>query len=125
MTRRLMAQPASAPLRIRAFNHVSLTVSDLKRSIDFYQGLFGMPIQARQSATSVQLRIGSGPQYIGLSTSAHVGSGSTIDHMGVGIEDFDVDRILKGLAGHDIAKSDKRGAMKVQVRTRGPEAGGA
>jgi len=46
MTRRVMAQQASAPLRIRAFNHVSLTVSDLGRSIDFYQGLFGMPIQA-------------------------------------------------------------------------------
>jgi catechol 2,3-dioxygenase-like lactoylglutathione lyase family enzyme len=123
MARRLMAQPASAPIRIRAFNHVSLTVSDLERSIEFYQGLFGMPIQARQSATSVQLRIGSGPQYIGLSASAN--AASTIDHMCVGIEEFNVDRIVKLLADHDVTRSDLRGAMKVQVRTRGPEAGGA
>src|SRR5580704_3517236 len=123
IARRLMAQPASAPIRIRAFNHVSLTVSDLERSIEFYQGLFGMPIQARQSATSVQLRIGSGPQYIGLSASAN--AASTIDHMCVGIDEFNVDRIVKLLADHDVTRSDQRGAMKVQVRTRGPEAGGA
>jgi catechol 2,3-dioxygenase-like lactoylglutathione lyase family enzyme len=123
MTRGLIAQRAGAPIRIRAFNHVSLTVSDLKRSIDFYQGLFGMPIQARQSATSVQLRIGSGPQYLGLSTGAN--AGSSIDHMCVGIEEFNVDRLLKVLAAHDVSRSDQRGALKVQVRTRGPEAGGA
>jgi catechol 2,3-dioxygenase-like lactoylglutathione lyase family enzyme len=123
MTRTLIAQPPSAPLRIRAFNHVSLVVSDLKRSIDFYQGLFGTPVQARQSATSVQLRIGSGPQYIGLSTSTT--AGSSIDHMCVGIDEFNVDRIVKLLADHHVTKSDQRGAMKVQVRTRGPEAGGA
>ena len=49
---RLMAQGASAPLKMRAFNHMTLSVSDPKRSLDFYQGLFGMPIQARQGATS-------------------------------------------------------------------------
>ncbi len=45
--------------------------------------------------------------------------------MCVGIEEFNVDRIVKLLAGHDVTRSDQRGAMKVQVRTRGPEAGGA
>jgi catechol 2,3-dioxygenase-like lactoylglutathione lyase family enzyme len=123
MTRRLMAPPAGAPISIRAFNHVSLTVSDLKRSIDFYQGLFGMPVQARQSATNVQLRIGSGPQYLGLSTSAD--AGPAIDHMCVGIEEFNVDRIVKLVADHGVTRSDHRGAMNVHVRMRGPEAGGA
>jgi catechol 2,3-dioxygenase-like lactoylglutathione lyase family enzyme len=119
---RAFAQYASSRIRVASFNHVSLNVSDLKRSTDFYQGLFGMPIQSRQGATSVQLRIGGGPQFLNLS-----GAGATpgIDHMCVGIESFDVTRVLKVLAEHGIAKSDERGAMKVQVTRRGPDEGGA
>ena len=72
---RVFAQ-ASAPIRARALNHMTLSVSDPKRTIDFYQGLFGMPIQARQGAT-VCLRIGSGPQFLAVSqTAANVPPGA-------------------------------------------------
>ena len=110
---RAFAQYASGRLRITSFNHVSLNVADLKRSTEFYQGLFGMPIQSRQGATSVQLRIGAGPQFLNLSGA---GAKPGIDHMCVGIESFDVTRVLKVLAEHGVAKSDERGAMKVQVQ---------
>ena len=59
----LTAQGAPGTLKIRAFNHMTISVSDPKRSLDFYQGLFGMPIQARQGATTL-LRVGAGPQFI-------------------------------------------------------------
>jgi catechol 2,3-dioxygenase-like lactoylglutathione lyase family enzyme len=119
---KVLAQSTAAPIRIVSFNHVSLNVSDLKRSTEFYQGLFGMPVQSRQGATSVQLRIGSGPQFLNLSGA---GASPGIDHMCVGVENFDVNRILKVLADHGVAKSDQRGAMKVQVSMRGPDEGGA
>ena len=54
---RLFAQ--AAPLRARGLNHLTLSVSDPKRTIDFYQGLFGMPIQAHQGPTTA-LRVGTG-----------------------------------------------------------------
>ena len=41
-------QTANPPIRVRGINHVTLDVSDVKRSVDFYQGLFGMPVINRQ-----------------------------------------------------------------------------
>src|SRR5260221_10376373 len=36
---KVLAQSNGAPIRVRGINHVTLTVSDLKRSTEFYQGL--------------------------------------------------------------------------------------
>ena len=43
-------QAGTAPIRVRTLSHFGLAVSDPKRSVEFYQGLFGMPVQARQGA---------------------------------------------------------------------------
>ena len=123
MAPRVIAQTGNAPIKARAFNHVNLAVSDLKRSVDFYQGLFGMPVQGRTGSTSVQLRIGSGPQHLALSSLASSSSNETgatpkIDHYCFGVEGFNVDRLVKTLADHSVTKSDERGAMKVQVSMR-------
>ena len=64
----LAAQGSTATLRIRAFNHMTLSVADPKRSIDFYQGLFGMPVAAHQGATTI-LRVGDGPQFVAISAA--------------------------------------------------------
>ena len=61
---RALAQSKPA-LAARKLSQMTLTVADLKRSIDFYQGLFGMPIQARREG-AVFLRVGTGPQYLAL-----------------------------------------------------------
>src|SRR5712692_5400853 len=75
---RVMAQPSKPIIRVQKLNHMTLFVSDPKRSLEFYQGLFGMPIQARQSSDSGLLRIGSGPQYLALAAGANRKIG--IDH---------------------------------------------
>ena len=119
---------AQAPQRlsIRGFNHVALTVSDLNRSIDFYQTLFGLQVQGRQGTATASLKIGAGPQALGLTSNPSSGNRTPrIDHMCVGIENFNVDRVLKILAGHGVPRADERGAMKVQARVRTPEVGGA
>src|SRR5215204_5386632 len=58
-------QTASASIRVRSLNHFGIAVADPKRSIDFYQGLCGMPVQARQGAATI-LRVGAGPQFLSI-----------------------------------------------------------
>jgi len=129
LARRVIAQTSGAPVRVRALNHMTFSVSDVKRSLDFYQGLFGMPIQARQGATTL-LGIGSGPQFLALS-AAGPNPTPSINHYCATVEDFNVDRMLKALADHGVSKAEGAGGglsggpMKVRVRMRGPEAGGA
>jgi catechol 2,3-dioxygenase-like lactoylglutathione lyase family enzyme len=126
---RLLAQSgAPAPIRVRAFNHMTLAVSDPKRSIAFYQELFGMPIQARQGATTL-LRIGNGPQFVAISAAGT--AAPSINHYCLAVENYDADRLMTVLAEHGVTKADASGGglsggpMKARVRMRGPESGGA
>jgi catechol 2,3-dioxygenase-like lactoylglutathione lyase family enzyme len=121
LTPRAFAQ-AKPQIPVKGFNHFTLTVSDVKRSLDFYQGLFGMPIQARQGQTII-LRIGTGPQFLGLSAAGS--NPPSISHLCMSVDNFNVDKIVALLAQHGVTKSEAGGAMKVRVRMRGPEAGGA
>ena len=59
----LLAQ--EAPLRVGGLHYVTLAVSDVGRSLTFYQSLFGMPVQARHGS-NVLLRVGDGPLFIEL-----------------------------------------------------------
>src|SRR5262249_6768272 len=88
-TRHRLAQSAVPPIRARGINHVTLSVSDVKRSVDFYQGLFGMPVVARQG-TTVSLRIGDGPPNLGVSSAGS--NPPNINHLCLGVDDFNVDR---------------------------------
>jgi catechol 2,3-dioxygenase-like lactoylglutathione lyase family enzyme len=127
VVRQAFAQASGSTLRARGLSQMTLSVSDIKRSVDFYQGLFGMPIQARQGATVI-LRMGPGPQYIALTPAT---AAPSISHLGMAIENFNVDGVLKVLAGHGVTSAEgaegglSGGPMRVRVRRRGPEAGGA
>ena len=122
---KLVTQPAPSPLRLRAFNHVTLVVSDLQRSIDFYQELFGLPVESRQGSVTVALQVGGGPQHLGLTTSPSSGDRTPrIDHLCLGLDGFDLDAVLQQLAKHGVSKSEQRGPMRVQVRMRGADLGG-
>src|SRR5262245_10767465 len=129
---RAFAQAVNSPIRVRGINHVTLSVSDVKRSVDFYQGLFGMPIISRQGMTT-NLQIGAGPQFLGIASAGS--SAPAINHLCLGVDDFNVDRITgilrqRGLTNADVAGNAGGGGLgggplRMRVRTRGPEAGGA
>jgi catechol 2,3-dioxygenase-like lactoylglutathione lyase family enzyme len=113
----LSAQSAPAPLKVRGLSQITLTVSDVTRSVRFYQDLFGMPIQARQEST-VFLRIGDGPQFLAL-RPAIAGERPSISGFGVGVEDFAMNRVVTALAPHGITRSegtDTRGMSPMTVR---------
>ncbi len=107
---------AKPTLKIRGFNHVTLVVSDLQRSIDFYQGLFGLPKERRTRTLDAGLRIGRG---VGIDlTTDRPDRTPRIDHYCYGVDGFSVDGVLKTLAAHGIQKGDEPTAMKVQLTTR-------
>ena len=117
---------------MRGINHVTLSVSDVKRSVDFYQGLFGMPVISRQGMTT-NLQIGAGPQFLGVSSAGS--NAPAINHLCLGVDDFNVDRITAVLGQRGMTKADAAGnagggglgggPMRMRVRRRGPETGGA
>ncbi len=119
--------PASAPFRSTGLSQLTLTVSDVKRSVDFYQGLFGMPIQARQGST-VFLRIGAGPKFLALRQAA-ADERPSISALGFAVEKFDVSSALKTLAAHGVMPADasatKPGPMQSLVVTRKADLGGS
>jgi len=113
---RAFAQPAVPPIRVRSLNHCGIGVRDLKRSVDFYQGLFGMPMQSRVETRAI-LRIGGGPQFVSIEPVAN-GAAPGITHYCVGVEGFAPDRVLAALAAHGVTKADQAAAMRVSVTKR-------
>src|SRR5688572_20961261 len=125
---RMRAQaPARAPFRVNGLSQITLTVSDVPRSLDFYQGLFGMPVQARHGST-VLLRIGNGPKFLALRPAA-AGERPSISALGFAVQDFSVDRAMQALATHGItaapATAEKPGPKQALVRTRRQDEGGS
>src|SRR4029079_9019743 len=105
---RLAAQSAPASLKVRGLSQLTLTVSDVSRSLKFYQDLFGMPVQARQG-TTLFLRIGSGPQFLALKQAAP-GERPSISAFGMGVDDFSVDRVVRVLGEHGVMRTTGDGA---------------
>jgi catechol 2,3-dioxygenase-like lactoylglutathione lyase family enzyme len=113
----------SPTIQVRTLNHVTLLVSDIERSIDFYQRLFGAPIGARQGSTTVSLQLGSGPQSLAL-TAARAGESPRIHHYCLGIDDFDIDRIIDTLRARNVPSSETPTPETFRVRVRGSDQGG-
>src|SRR5437763_12377965 len=83
-----IAQPAAAPIPVRGLNHLHLTVSNLERSLEFYQRVFGMPLAGMQGVEAdwqkpvvPMLAIGSGPEFISFAQGAgRLAGRDRIDH---------------------------------------------
>jgi catechol 2,3-dioxygenase-like lactoylglutathione lyase family enzyme len=126
----LNAQQSAGPFSTIAMNHVTLAVTNAKRSLEFYQRVFGLPIVATQGPVPI-MRLGPGPQFIALSERPTGKPG--IDHVCLTIERFEVDRVMKTLAGFGVTPATEPGfagglaggPLRARVRMRGENAGGA
>jgi catechol 2,3-dioxygenase-like lactoylglutathione lyase family enzyme len=118
---------AAAPFRANGLSQITLTVSDVKRSLDFYQGLFGMPIQARQGS-SVLLRIGAGPRFLALRPAA-AGEQPSISALGFGVQGFSVPDAMKALTDRGVTfvpvTATKPGPKQALLRVRRADEGGS
>ena len=122
---RALSAQAAAPIRVRSLNHMTLAVADPVRSRQFYQDLFGLPVQARQGATTV-MQIGSGPQFVALIKGA-ANAKPGIHHFCMTVGNFDSERILKILSAHGVTRTDTASTdpLKVWVRMRREDTAGA
>ena len=96
-------QGASTPIgAVKAMNHVTCFVPDVKKSVDFYQGLFGMPILTRQDP-GINLSTGNG--FFGIYPGQAGATGGSINHVCFAMENFDADTVLKQLTDRGIKGS--------------------
>ena len=93
------------PIRVLTLNHVSFGCDDLKATVAWFGRVFGLPVHAFQDYSGGQtvVRVGDGPQptYMGLSQRSKNSIGQPPNrrpHFCWGAEDFNVDRILRGLS---------------------------
>jgi catechol 2,3-dioxygenase-like lactoylglutathione lyase family enzyme len=101
------ATPTSAaPLQPQGLNHVSLFVSDMNRSVQFYQRVFEMPVQSVQQ-NGTNLAAGDGTQFLGI---YQVPGTPRIDHVCLSVRDFDSDRVMATL---------RENGVEGRVRMRG------
>jgi catechol 2,3-dioxygenase-like lactoylglutathione lyase family enzyme len=102
------ATVAAAPVgKVSTFNHVSVFVPDVQKAVAFYQDLFGLPVLTRQDP-GINLNCGAG--FLGIYPLPANATASRIDHLCLGIENFDADAVLKQLT--------ERG-IKASIRLRG------
>ena len=101
---------AAAPtIPATTLNHVTLIVSDVDRSVRFYQQLFDLPIANRQQ-DSTGLALGSA--HLGLS-KVQGGVQPHINHFCLGVKNFDADKTIQMLDAHGIKGSIRmRGDVK-------------
>ncbi len=120
LTRRLFGQVQADPIPVRGLHQVTLAVSDLERSLDFYQAVFGMAVQVRQEG-NILLRIGDGPHFLALTEAGS--EPPRIDHFGLAVEDFDPDTVIRALGRHNLIEGGRDGGLsggpgRIRVTTR-------
>jgi catechol 2,3-dioxygenase-like lactoylglutathione lyase family enzyme len=95
----LSAQAPKTPLKTLRLNNIMIAVSNLDRSIGFYQKLFGPPV--RQGDVAL-FRLSPGPHFFAL-VSAQAGAKADYLSYGMTVENFDADRVKETLAAFGVA----------------------
>jgi catechol 2,3-dioxygenase-like lactoylglutathione lyase family enzyme len=99
----VLATTAQAQENLK-LHSVGLAVSDVDKSLAFYQRLLGLPVQGRVGST-VFLQLGGGPQYLSLSPTIEENK-PRITYIGLSADNFDTQAFTEQLA----AKGYKEGA---------------
>ena len=122
-----LAALASAPstgvaqgkvLRAKTLNHASLIVSNLDRSVAFYQRLFGLEVKSMQSG-GVNLAVGD-DAFLGI---YQAGANATphINHFCFGLEGFDADATVAALEKSGVPAESRVRDGVPQVYTADPD----
>ena len=88
------ATASAAPLRSGSINHVSVLVSDMARSIEFYNRVFGLSVQNEDKANKIS-RLGTGGKVL-VSLRVEPPPG-LIDHFAIGVDGFNREAVTKEL----------------------------
>jgi len=82
----------------RSMNHVSLSVSDVNRSADFYNQVLGMEIISRPANGGLNMGLGD-ESFLGL---YELGNSGSMHHLCIGVDNYDADTLAEKLQDHGI-----------------------
>jgi len=74
-------------------SHVSLSVSDLQRSADFYQKVFGLAVLSQDKPNEI-VRLGLKRTLVSLRRASPK---ATVDHFAIGVENFNRESVARDL----------------------------
>jgi catechol 2,3-dioxygenase-like lactoylglutathione lyase family enzyme len=110
LVQRLSFLPAPAAANLSAqtrgfqggfISHVSLSVSDLQRSADFYRNTFGLTVLSEDKKQEI-VRLGKTRTLVSLRRAAPV---ATVDHFAIGVEGFNRDAVTADLTARGVTPS--------------------
>ena len=94
---------SAASLKAGSINHTSVLVSDMARSIDFYNRVFGLSVVNEDKANKIS-RLGAGGKIL-VSLRVEPPAGQ-IDHFAIGVEGFNREAVTKELQSMGITPRD-------------------
>lgn len=105
----------------RTLNHASLAVNDVAAAADFYSKLLGLKVVSRPGNGGINLGLGDG--FLGVYKLANPG---TVNHICIGVDDFDPERMAAKLKDQGInATIDRNPANRTsggdQLYFNGPD----
>jgi catechol 2,3-dioxygenase-like lactoylglutathione lyase family enzyme len=77
---------SAAEFQSNSVNHISIQVSDLRKSVDWYKQIFGLTEEKSNDPAVIRLRFGAGQPYLTMSAAKPAG---TVDHLAFGIPGLD------------------------------------
>lgn len=83
----------NAAIKGAKIDHVSIQVSDLPRSIAFYQAMFGLRIVSEDKPNEI-VRLGAGKVLVSLHHKSPTG---LVDHFAIGVEKFNKEAVTREL----------------------------
>ena len=96
------AQAQDTAIKPAKIDHVSIQVTDLPRSIAFYQKIFGFTVVSEDKPNEI-VRLGVGRALVSLHHKSPTG---LVDHFAIGVEKFNKDSVTRELREHGITPED-------------------
>ena len=87
------AQVQQVAMKAAKIDHVSIQVSDLPRSLAFYQKMFGLAIVSEDKPNEI-VRLGAGKVLVSLHHKSPTG---LVDHFAIGVENFNKELVARAL----------------------------
>jgi glyoxylase I family protein len=99
---------SAAGFQGNSINHVSLYVSDLQKSSDFYQRVLGCTVKKREGNNQVMF----GKSFLVLRPGDPPGK---VDHLAIGVDNFNQDSISADLKARGITPKNEKGGAGFHV----------
>jgi catechol 2,3-dioxygenase-like lactoylglutathione lyase family enzyme len=97
------AAGAATGIRAAKIDHMSIQVSDLPRSIAFYQKMFGLVTVSEDKPNEI-VRLGTGTNV--LVSLHHKSPTGLVDHFAIGVENFNKDTVTRELNARGVTPDD-------------------